>query len=505
MVGVGGRSKGCKTCRKRRVKCDERKPTCDRCHRAGKECEGYVRYIEFRDETARVARKQAPAQNATGQVSSPVSTASNSGSDESVIELPFTPLLMNPVWDEDSLFTTYLIDRIFTWHDDPTSPHSAGWIATLLRPREDEAALSSTSIRALATSYFAKMHGHVSLLQSGARQYSNALGVLQRRLNDSNLALEDDVLLAIICMSMYELVTVADPSAWVNHCKGLAQLTAIRGPYRHQAGVGHALLPTLRSTISIAYIVDRKRCFLEDPEWKTIPWDLKGLDSKIPIERLHDCLVNVPGIVEDMERLLAWDSDRPGRAEFKEKHCQQAFATLEGLYSWRWDWQREFPNATSLVRPIDIESEGFCLLPLSPFETVIWFDEHYRATELIVYNAIRLLLTMTLEKAGIDIETHHSFDGVNDPLLPMQGSRHEVAVEICRMSSFHLQSFHQSSGAFMLLFPLNVALHHLDGDKDGVRPWLQKVLAIIADMHGFEVGRRDFKSLIMRRRQAQSK
>lgn len=131
---------------------------------------------------------------------------------------------MNPVWDEDSLFTTYLIDRIFTWHDDPTSPHSAGWIATLLRPRGDEAALSSTSIRALATSYFGKMHGHVSLLQSGARQYSNALGALQERLNDSNLALEDDVLLSIICMSMYELVTVADPSAWVNHCKGLAQL-----------------------------------------------------------------------------------------------------------------------------------------------------------------------------------------------------------------------------------------------------------------------------------------
>ena len=32
---------GCITCRARKVKCDETKPTCLRCHRAGKTCEGY--------------------------------------------------------------------------------------------------------------------------------------------------------------------------------------------------------------------------------------------------------------------------------------------------------------------------------------------------------------------------------------------------------------------------------------------------------------------------------
>lgn len=206
-----------------------------------------------------------------------------------------------------------------------------------------------------------------------------------------------------------------------------------------------------------------------------------------------------------MERLLVWESDVPGRDEFKEQHCQQAFTTLEGLYSWRWDWEREFPNATFIIRPSEVSSKDFFLLPSSPFETIIWFSDHYRATELILYNAIRLLLTMALERAGIDIEVHLPLNGVNDPLLPMQGSRHEVSVEICRMASFHLQSFHQSSGAFMLLFPLNVAFWHLDGDKDGIKHWLQKVLAIIADNHGFEVGRRDFRSLILRRQQAWSR
>lgn len=62
MVGVAGRSKGCNTCRKRRVKCgssinyksrlpnsnqltppDETKPVCLRCTKAGFECAGYER------------------------------------------------------------------------------------------------------------------------------------------------------------------------------------------------------------------------------------------------------------------------------------------------------------------------------------------------------------------------------------------------------------------------------------------------------------------------------
>ncbi|CAE6438855.1 unnamed protein product [Rhizoctonia solani] len=33
---------GCYTCKRRKKKCDERQPTCFRCEKAGKECEGYA-------------------------------------------------------------------------------------------------------------------------------------------------------------------------------------------------------------------------------------------------------------------------------------------------------------------------------------------------------------------------------------------------------------------------------------------------------------------------------
>ncbi|KAJ3547840.1 hypothetical protein NM208_g1309 [Fusarium decemcellulare] len=51
-----GASRGCMTCRQRRVKCDERKPWCRQCLLLGRECAGYGRKrprLRFKDETAR--------------------------------------------------------------------------------------------------------------------------------------------------------------------------------------------------------------------------------------------------------------------------------------------------------------------------------------------------------------------------------------------------------------------------------------------------------------------
>ncbi|GKU10142.1 transcription factor [Fusarium langsethiae] len=55
-----GASKGCITCKKRRVKCDETKPFCKACNRVGRQCAGYGKQaarVRFKDETARCMSK----------------------------------------------------------------------------------------------------------------------------------------------------------------------------------------------------------------------------------------------------------------------------------------------------------------------------------------------------------------------------------------------------------------------------------------------------------------
>ncbi|KAI0468182.1 hypothetical protein F4859DRAFT_216980 [Xylaria cf. heliscus] len=50
MVGIP-RSKGCKTCRRKKIKCDEQKPGCGQCRKGGRECEGYEQPTIFRHST----------------------------------------------------------------------------------------------------------------------------------------------------------------------------------------------------------------------------------------------------------------------------------------------------------------------------------------------------------------------------------------------------------------------------------------------------------------------
>ncbi|KAJ5248774.1 hypothetical protein N7468_000225 [Penicillium chermesinum] len=503
MVGVGGRSKGCKTCRRRKVKCDEEKPTCSRCRKANIKCEGYVQFAEFihvndRDAGKPLVKRRAskPAQ-APSSVSDASEASAASSNSEYCMELSLQnfcliePLYVNPAWDQQSMFTSHLIQRMFSWSNNPSSPFSAAWVQVLLRDSKESPVLSHASIQALSTSFFGKVHGDRQIMQQGAAHYFRALRALQVDLQDPNRVTDDATLMAVLIMAIYELVASEHPSGWLNHYKGLARLVLLRGPEAHQTGVGFNVFSTLRSCLAIGYIIERKHLFLENIEWKTIPWAIQGLDSKVPLQELHDYMVDVPGILEDMDTLVAWPPGVPGRSEFKDQAAQRALELLNLLYAWHWEWIRKFPSATFTISTAGLDPETAMPIPPSPFESILWFNDSYRGTELITYNALRLILMICLELTGILTPGIPSAIGVNDPLLPMQGTRHDIAVEICRMADYHLHSFRRSLGAFIILFPLNVALVHLDENATEIKRWLRQKMARVADSYGFEVGRDD--------------
>lgn len=243
----------------------------------------------------------------------------------------------------------------------------------------------------------------------------------------------------------------------------------------------------LNKSQAIGYIIERKRCFLEDPAWKTIPWAERGLGSKTPTDLLQDIMCDIPGILQDQGEAALWHPSDPRKEEFTFVFIPRMLSILEVLYSWRWNWESQFPNSTFITTPIDYISSGPISLPPSPFKSVIWFQDPHRAVELIVYNAILLILIRALQIAGADLD-NIQLEGFSDPLLPMQGNRNDIAIEICRMVDYHIHCL-RSTGAFMLLFPLNVAYLHLDRESTEARGWLEKVIADLADSHGFEVGR----------------
>lgn len=83
---------GCLTCRSRRVKCDERKPTCERCETANVQCAGYEepRVVVKR---RKVSSASPAALSGSGLATSPISSPQNWGSTVN----PQSPLVAFPV------------------------------------------------------------------------------------------------------------------------------------------------------------------------------------------------------------------------------------------------------------------------------------------------------------------------------------------------------------------------------------------------------------------------
>ncbi|OAA70191.1 Zn(2)-C6 fungal-type DNA-binding domain protein [Akanthomyces lecanii RCEF 1005] len=66
MVGVPGRSKGCRTCRRRKKGCDKAEPSCAQCLTAGLICEGYGRdlvWVNATTEEEPTGRQRRPPTN----------------------------------------------------------------------------------------------------------------------------------------------------------------------------------------------------------------------------------------------------------------------------------------------------------------------------------------------------------------------------------------------------------------------------------------------------------
>jgi len=179
-----------------------------------------VEFAQFIDETSRLKPKAARRLS----LPSSFSDCSGPGSEEPLPTLNF-PVNVNPSWSENDIVTTYLFDRLFKWNEDPASPHAPAWTSILLI-QDEETELSTASVRALATVYFAKVNGQHQLMRKAVSFYARALRNLQIKLHSQDQAVGDDVLVAIICLAIYELITLTQPRAWLSHYKGLARLVS---------------------------------------------------------------------------------------------------------------------------------------------------------------------------------------------------------------------------------------------------------------------------------------
>ncbi|KAE9369896.1 hypothetical protein N431DRAFT_443517 [Stipitochalara longipes BDJ] len=209
---------GCFSCRKRRVKCDERRPHCNRCIRCGIACEGYPAGVWSAKEPTIVARPLAP------NVQSPVPLVSGAIS-------PLSPLSMSPRFENDQeglFFRKYM----------EIAEHIRGPIATSLWERlipQSSEAEPYIRYAAVAVGAMSKSLSDMRLEREGLRssllsqnsdyiyalkQYDKALRGMRQAINEGRADIRNAIF-ACLLIFCFENMSGKPAAAALNAISGL--------------------------------------------------------------------------------------------------------------------------------------------------------------------------------------------------------------------------------------------------------------------------------------------
>ncbi|PYI00045.1 C6 zinc finger domain protein [Aspergillus ellipticus CBS 707.79] len=237
-------STGCALCRKRRLRCDRRRPSCAQCLRVDQVCSGYrdPDTLRFYDQSAEVASK-AQARSRAGRGPTKTLPAQES---------PSTPPVIYSLISDDQRAMTYVIPYYIG-----TDQHRGllAFLPSLMK--NDPSPALKASAKAIG------LLGMTSMphLKSLARQeYSIGLCATNCALRNPKTATSDSTLGAVLLLGLYELITsrpTGMSGGWKNHAHGAARLLELRGEKQLNSPVGLELFTVVRFQNAISNVFFR--------------------------------------------------------------------------------------------------------------------------------------------------------------------------------------------------------------------------------------------------------
>ena len=258
MVYCGRPSKACLECRKRKLLCDLRKEGCSQCGRAKLQCSGYrnIEALRIRDETNAV-QKRVHARKLTGSIPPSLSVSISCQA-------------------KDVFYQSYVVGT--TRPFDFLQPYYS------LTSKEEHL---SRSIEAVALAYFNYQRQSPVALKEAREQYVTALSLIRITLQNSDLAMQDSTILAILLLDLYEKITTREPNfegAWTAHLSGALTLARLRSVQQFQNPNTLRMLIRLSTNLLISCVISGRPILEElvalrsdiaayfpescDPKWK---------------------------------------------------------------------------------------------------------------------------------------------------------------------------------------------------------------------------------------------
>lgn len=243
----------------------------------------------------------------------------------------------------------------------------------------------------------------------------------------------------------------------------------------------------------------RKRTFLEQEDWKTVPWEDEP-DSKSYLDSVTDIMADIPGLYEHLDIINGSpNASLPCHSSLANNILDKCLENLSKLESWFGTWKTHNPEYFS-----EVESSSMSGLTVDEdgdlFPTVFRYSSLGVAYELALYYSTRIQLLSIWrevdrlrESANMSTSAAHEI-GVSRLPYSMPGrdfatsSIKLLAITICRSAEYHLLPSHAQAGALLVLVPARIAAKSLGlSSREG--QWIINLLARAADLSGLSFGK----------------
>ncbi|KAM7199623.1 hypothetical protein V8F33_004434 [Rhypophila sp. PSN 637] len=371
MVYLGRPSHGCFTCRARRIKCDEGRPTCRRCEKSKRECGGYKPEWDpvVHHDQGDTRPKVPISRHRTGSTSSYISgQSSSSSSSEPQYTSSLTPPRSPTTPLTERAACLFAANFILLPHNTSTSASGSSspqqgflsYLAPLLQTSAQDSALRSAfTACSLALLSNLEKSSNLNLKTLTLKMHTLALGRTHLALKDPRTAEQDSTLATVLLLSLFESITAVKETEmllWKTHITGAIQLVKARGKDNLRGSkIGRVLFHAVRQ-----HIISLSLSHGQSPPLGVDFW-MDGVEDEIG------------GLMANSQRLVLRTADI--RAEVSR--MMERVTALKRENPGRILWGQEIEDISQLltrVRLLDREIAQF-LSGVPPSQTLTWIGE----------------------------------------------------------------------------------------------------------------------------------
>ncbi|CAI7639124.1 unnamed protein product [Penicillium crustosum] len=340
MVGVAGRSKACRTCRRRKKGCDLQQPACGQCRKSCIPCEGYADGLVIYRYYGRSQEEKISSFRGSAEIQSPLPIEASPNHGSLSADLTTSVTFSQAAYEscvEGKFWISYMPNsRSFSLYND--TQRDLGGSISVLRDILPGKSILRTALGAIALSAAANDdNSQYWMKQQGTKLHMNALQQMRKALS-SHRKPDLELLGAARVFSFYEALYGGDwqnqdaqSRSWSIYHSGDLALILSNPPSFYATGPAHRLFVDGRLNHVKCALKERKKLVFSEPAWMTDPWTHHPKTRK---DLLVDILLEIPSIYEGVDNMnLLPDSPAKLRQRFDLQ--EMVFTIIERLQNWR--------------------------------------------------------------------------------------------------------------------------------------------------------------------------